>query len=437
MGQQSPVDVDANSFVVSLLFDTLFYLVREGASMLTPLLSTVGLVALVVMTALFAFSVRRRSTASSLLLLALVGYSAPAQALERRVARGPHEEVVVPAGATVDDSLFACGETVSIDGVVTGNVIAFAQRVIVRGTVKGDLVTGAQRVDLAGGVEGNVISFSQTLVVRGSVGRSLHGAAEHFSLDREGRVEGDVFGFAGGMDLEGKVGRDLFAFGGFANLKGEVARNASAWTDRLRVLGPAKIGGDLTAHTHDKERITVDPQATVSGKTETRISTEHHQSRYARPGFYVWRVIWLAAAFLTGLLVHGLFPNLLPARLTGLSITKALGVGFVALVATPVAIVLVALTMIGLPIALLALALWGVGVYLSSIFVGALLGHTVLARPDGGASFTIALLVGLAIVTVVVHMPYVGWLLSPFVTLLGLGIGVVQLGRVWRQGRAA
>jgi cytoskeletal protein CcmA (bactofilin family) len=436
MGQQAPMSVDTRSFAVSVLFSTFFYLVREGASMLTPLLSTIGFVAVVLLSGFLALSLRRRSTAGPFLVLAALGLADPAHALERRTAGASHDEIVVAAGQTVDDSLFAVGETVSIDGVVTGNVIALAHRVIVRGTVKGDLVTGAQRVDVAGTVEGNVFSASQSLVVRGPVGRSLHAFAEHLALEREGRVEGDVFGFTAGMDLEGRVGRDLFAFGGFTNLKGEVGRNASAWTDRLRVLGPAKIGGDLTAHARKKEDVTMDAQATVGGKTETRINASHRTSRYARASFYVWRVIWLTAAFLTGLLLHRLFPTLFAARLDALSISTTLGVGFVALVAAPVAILLLALTMVGLPLAFLALALWGAGVYLSWIFVGVIVGRTLLARPEG-ASFAIALLVGLAFVTVIVHLPYVGWLLSPFVTLLGLGIGVVQAGRAWRQTRTA
>lgn len=440
LAQESPVGLpDARSFVVGVLFETVFYLLREGASMLTSLLSTFGLVALVVLTGLLGLSIRRRSTAGTLLLVALVGLAAPASALERRVARSGDERVVVPAGETVDDSLFAAGQTVSIDGVVTGNLIAFAQRVIVRGTVKGDLVAGAERVEVDGAVEGNVVSFSETVTLRGPVGRSLHSFAEHVELARGGRVEGDVVTFAAGADLDGRVGRDLLAFGGFTNLRGEVVRNASAWTGRLRVEGPAKIGGDLTAHVEKKDNVVVDPQATVGGKTETLLGGKRHGSRYARPGFYVWTAIWFAAAFVTGLLAHGLFPSLFAARpVSGLSILKSLGIGFVALVAAPVAIVLVALTMVGLPLALLALALWGAGLYLSSILVGALVGRTVLARGEGAAPpFAPALLVGLAIVTVAVNIPYLGGLLRLLVILLGLGIGVVQAGRSWRTAPAA
>ena len=177
----------------------------------------------------------------------------------------------------------------------------------------------------------------------------------------------------------------------------------------------------------------------MGGKTETRLEGRRHGSRYVRPGFYVWRAIWLAAAFVTGLLVHWLFSSLFATRpLSGLSIVKSLGIGFVALVAVPVAVVLVALTMVGLPLALLALALWLASLYLSSILVGALVGRTLLARGEGGVpSFALTLLVGLAIVTVAVNIPYVGGLLRLLVILLGLGIGVIEAGRAWRSAPAA
>jgi anti-sigma factor RsiW len=439
LGQESPLGLDARSLVVSALFDTVIYVLREGASMLTPLFSAIGLVALVVATALVGVAVRRRATAGLLLIGALVFLAAPARAFERRVARADHQEITVPAGETLDDSLFAAGETVSIDGIVTGNVIACAQRVIVRGTVKGDLIVGGQRVDLAGTVEGNVISFSQTLSVRGPVGKSLHSLGEHVSLDREGRVEGDVIALAGVLDFDGRGGRDLLAFGGPANLRGEVARNVSSWTDRLRVDGPARIGGDLTARAKRKGNVTIDPAATVGGKSDVRIETKRRVSRYARPSFYVWRLIWLAAAFLTGLLLHTLFPSLLATRLEGgASILRTFGIGFVAFLVAPAAGVIVALTVVGLPVALLALAVWGAGLYLSSIFVGVLVGYALLGRGEGPKpGFAVALLLGLAVVSVAVHMPYMGTLLSPLVTLFGMGVGVVQAGRAWKAARAA
>jgi anti-sigma factor RsiW len=427
--------VDGRSVAVSVLFETFFYLLREGASMLTSLVTVSGLVALVLLTAAVGLSRRRRRPAAALALFALVTSAGPAAALERRVARTEHESIVVGAGETVDDSLLAVGDSVTVDGIVTGNLIACGRRVVVRGTVKGDLVTAAQTIEIEGPVEGNVITFSETVSLRGPVAKSAHSFGERVGLAREGRVDGDVFAFAAEADVDGRVGRDLFAFAGLTNMRGEVARNATARTGRLRVEGPAKIGGNLVARVEKKEAVSVDPQATVGGKTETRIpEAKRSRSRYARPGFYVWKVIWLAAAFLTGLLVHRLFPWLFSSRLEGGgSIMGSIGIGFLVLVAGPVAALVVGVTMVGLPLALLALGLWLAGLYLSSILVGELAGRALLARGERpGPSFALRLLVGLLVVTVASNIPYLGALLGFVVVLLGLGLGVAKVRQVWK-----
>jgi len=435
LGQDQPLQLlNGRSRVVGMLFEALFYLLREGASMLTSLLTTFGVLALVVLAFLIGWSLRRRVTAVCLLFLMLVVLVAPARALERRIARGKGDSVVVKAGETVEDSLLAVGESISVDGVVTGNLLACSRRVTVRGTVKGDLVTGAQRVEVAGTVEGNVLTFSETVTVRGPVGKSLHSFAQHVGLAPEGRVEGDVFAFAEETDLDGHVGRDLLAFSGLTNLRGEVARNLSAWTRRLRVEGPARVGGDIIAHVDKKENVFVDPGASVGGKTETRLPVDR-RSRFSDPGFYVWKAVWLAAALVTGLLLNRLFPALFAGRLADArTLLRSLGIGFVALVAAPVAIVLVGLTMVGLPLALLALGLWLAALYLSSILVSALLGRTVLSRREGqGPSFALALFVGLLILAVAGSMPYLGGLVRALVLPIGLGLGLSQVARSWRR----
>ena len=237
------------------------------------------------------------------------------------------------------------------------------------------------------------------------------------------------------MDLEGQVGRDVLAFAGLANLRGNVARNASAWTGRLRVEAPARIGGDLTAHVDKQEQVTVDSGATIVGKTVTRLDdkrkTSRDGSRYTRPSFYLWKVIWLAAAFLTGLVLRRLLPPLFPSAFgDSAAVRKALGVGFLALAAPPVAVVILAVTLVGLPLALLTLAVWVAGLYLSGIVVGAPLGRLLLSRRDTPPPpFALALAVGLLVVTVATNIPYVGGIAGLIVVLLGLGASVAQLSR--------
>lgn len=432
LGQGTPGGlVDGRSFVINVVFDALLYLLREGASMFNSMLTTFGFVALILVTALLVARRRRWITGSLLLALAVAG-PPPAAALERRVARDDHASVVVRADESIDDSLLAVGDTVSMEGTVTGNLIALARRVTVRGTVKGDLVTAAARVDIEGTVEGNVLSFSETVTLRGPVGKSFHGCAKRVQLEREGRVEGDAVTFAAETNLDGRVGRDLLAFAGQTEVRGEVARHLSAWTGRLHVEGPARIGGNLTAHVEKKGDLVVDPQATVAGKTEARVDTKPRRSRYAQPGFYLWKAIWLAAAFVTGLLAQRVFPSFFALRLTEPgSVSRSLSIGVLAMFGPPLAILIVGLTMVGLPLALIALGLWIVGLYLSSIVASAWLGRKLLAP---STSFAVSLLLGLLIVTVAANLPYVGALVHSVFVVLGLGMLALQ---IWRASKPA
>jgi cytoskeletal protein CcmA (bactofilin family) len=433
LGEAAPGGlVDARSLMLSALFSAFFYLLRQGASMLTSLTFVAGFSGVLLVSAALGIALLRRRARGPFLVAGLLALAAsPAAALERRVAE--NGDVTIPAGVTIDDTLLAAGETVTVDGVVTGNLLAFARRVVVRGTVKGDLVTAAQRIELLGSVEGNVLGAGEIVDVRGSVGRSVHAFAKHAGIAGEGRVEGDAILFAEEADLEGRAGRDLLAFAALVRVRGEVGRHVSAWGDRLTVEAPARIGGDLTAHVEKADRLSVDPAASVAGSTATKVDPPP-RPEYLRPGFYLWKAVWLAAAFVTGLILQRLFPALFAARWAdGGAVARCFGIGLLVLVATPAVLVVVALTMVGLPLALLGLAVWLVALYASGIVVGGLVGRVLLGRsPDAAPRFALALAVGLLIVTVAVNVPYLGGLARLLVMLLGMGTIAIAAWRSWR-----
>jgi cytoskeletal protein CcmA (bactofilin family) len=434
VGDQGPISVlDERSIVLTALFEVLFFLLREGVSMLTTLLKVLGVLFVVV--AALGLSLWRRRAPGLMIVVALLAVTAsPSFAFERR--DGKKGNVTIPAGETVDDTLLVSGDTVSMDGVVTGNLLAFGRRVSVRGTVKGDLVTFAQRVEVDGTVEGNVLGASEDLTVRGPVGRSLHAFAKHVGVEKEARIDGDVMAFTQELDFEGRVRRDLLAFAGLTNLRGEVGRNASAWTGRLSVEDQAKVGGNLTAHVDHGDQVSVDPGAVVSGKMATllgELGKHPRTSPYARPSFYVWKAIWLAAALLTGLVLQQLCPRLFGYGVTGVTVGWGMGIGFLALAAPPVGAILLGLTLVGLPLALLALGLWLAALYVSGIVVGAFVGEWLLVRREAPRPpFAVSLIVGLLAVTLLSNVPYLGAVVRPLVLILGLGLGVIRIARSWR-----
>jgi hypothetical protein len=105
-----------------------------------------------------------------------------------------------------------------------------------------------------------------------------------------------------------------------------------------------------------------------------------------------------------------------------------MGIGFLTLVATPVAAVIVMFTVFGLPIGLLGLLCWLVGLYLAVLVVAAFAGQLLLKKPfDRLGSFAPALLIGLLLWVIVTSVPFLGGFVHFFAVLLGLGVIVNQV----------
>jgi hypothetical protein len=108
--------------------------------------------------------------------------------------------------------------------------------------------------------------------------------------------------------------------------------------------------------------------------------------------------------------------------------------GFGILVGTPVAVVLLCITLIGLPLALIAFALYLIALYLAVVFVGGFIAFLIFksAQPRTGQAL-LGYFIGLLILTVLFHLPLgIGVILEFLAFCLGLGALMWRLYRVWR-----
>jgi cytoskeletal protein CcmA (bactofilin family)/anti-sigma factor RsiW len=423
--------------MMNLLWTVALYLADEGANMLHLLISTLGGLILGALIAGAAFLLFRRRTVSVGLLasLALVlGLAQPASAIETR--RGA--KIDVASNETVDGTLLTIGDTLTIEGVVNGDLITFSRRVAITGSVKGDVICFTHNLELDGNVEGNVYTVAQALTIRGTLARNLYGWGQTLQLERGARVSSDAVVSGAALDLSGTVGRDVTFAAGAAEVRGDIGRNVLAAAGNVTLASTARVGGDLTAHVDRKEQVQIDPGATVRGKTEIKLK-QAQPSRYTQGKFYFWQGVRLGAALLTGLVLFWLFPLALGARVeSGGSVLRAVGIGFLVLVATPIAAVIVGITLVGLPVALLALATWVAGLYLAKVFVAALVGQSLIKSPVNKAgSFALALLLGLFLVFVAMNLPYLGRLIGFLVLLLGLGLAFVRVHGHWHRATPA
>ena len=370
---------------------------------------------------------------------ALLVLAVPSTAVAAEVRNGA--AAVVAPGETVDDDLFATGQTVTVAGRVTGDVFAVGQTVVVTGAVDGDLIAAAQQVVVDGTVNGDVRAAGAVVTVNGQVGRSVTSLAQQVNISSGGRVGGSLVAAGETISAFGPVGRGITAGGGTLQLGGPVGGKVLAWAETLS-LGPnTRIAGDLEYRSDRQADI---PSGTVAGRVRyTPIEREARREPVLNGLFDFGGLVWLVGSAILGALAITLAPRA-SARAVELGREQPLptfGLGLLALFAVPVAALLIAVTLVGLPLALVVAALYWLGLMLAWPALGLVVG-TEVARWARREPMPVlgALLVGLIVLHLVTHLPIVGGLVSFLGLAFGLGLmvqGVLGWRRPPEPGRAA
>jgi hypothetical protein len=427
--------------VNEMLFDTIF-LLRDRAPGWLELATALG--ALAGLAAVFTFLagalLRRVAGAGALVGLTLVlGGAEPARA----VPRFEHGDTIrVARGETYLGTLVVSCESLEIDGLVAGDVLAFCERVVIRGEVEGTVVSLGRELEVGGRVGGGLIGVGEQVTIDGTVGASAYLGGERVQVGPSGRVARDAFLAGERVRVEGEVARDLSSFAERVELAGEVGRDVLSRAEGVALGAGARIGGDLHAYLPEREGLELSPGAVIAGATDVQLQDRHghtHWSRYREGRFYTWTAVSFVASFLIGLILHGLAPSWFAGRIeTGRDFVTSLGLGFAFAVLCPLALLLLALTVVGIPLALIGLAAWAIGLYLGAVVVAALIGRSLVrSQGEGLREFGVALAVGLVVVVLLRNLPFVGGAAGGVIALVGLGLLVGQLQSLWRRSRQA
>ncbi|WP_435334531.1 bactofilin family protein [Haloarchaeobius sp. TZWWS8] len=296
---------------------------------------------------------------------------------------------VVAEGETVN-GLDVVGATVVIRGTVQGDLNAAAADVRIEetGVVTGDVNVAAASLTIAGRVEGNVNAGVATLELR----------------------EGSV------------VGGSVAAGAADATLAGEVTGNVELGADTIRVADTAVIGGDLR-YDGDLQRA---EGASIAGEVVRDDTIGAGDGAFSGVAEDVLEGLFTVYGFVVNLVVGALLLLVLPRfseRVAARAITdpvKSGGVGLLALIAVPVALVLLALTIIGIPFTVVGALLFALVAWVAVIYGRFAIGSWLVAKA-GGDNRWLALVVGLLVGLVFSWVPVVDGVLELAVFLLGLG----------------
>jgi len=334
------------------------------------------------------------------------------------------ESYVLPAGQVIANDLIVTAQSVRIEGTIEGDLIAFAQTVSVIGEVQGDVLVFAQRLHVTGHVNGNVRSFGEFHDLEGLVARNVTVFGETVQLHSDAEVSGSFTSASESSTVDGRVGRDLIVFAERSAVNGSVGGNARLAGETVTIGPNATIAGELTIHSGGEPDISADASLAAGPRIE-RTEDDSSGSPFGR---VVWRFLAWSAAFIYGLVVLFLAPRMVTRVVENLSrYGMSIGLGALALVAIPVAIVIVCLTLVGIPLGLIALVGYVLAIYSAQVFVGSWIGQALLGKSKTKGEAIGRLALGLAILQIAVLVPVMGGIVSVAVVLWGFGAFVLAL----------
>ena len=421
----------------------LVFVLRESAPALFDLALPVAVMASASALLSFGLSALRRRIGGpgAKALAALAILAAPGES-RAHFGLHEHEDVLVAAGTVHSGTLVASARTVTVDGVVDGDLVVLTERLVLRGELAGNLFAVAREVDLRGVVHGSLFVGGERSTLAGEVRGDVYSAGESFVLAPGGRIARDATMVADQVLLEGELGRDANAlFAESIEARGSIGRNLRGRAERLVLLEGAQIGGNVEASLPEGVAIERRPGAQVGGELRVVAHETERGSdlrRFLEPESYAWMLLHVGAGFVLGMLLHLLAPGILAVRAASpRDLLRGLGIGLATLVAVPLALALAAATVVGIPVALIGAAGLAAALYVGLVAVGGLIGAALLHPSEGSRSgFGAALATGLAVLVLLTHLPFLGDALRVVAIVVGLGLLVERALEAWR-GRDA
>lgn len=340
--------------------------------------------------------------------------------------------VVVERGEIINDDLYIAGSTIRIDGTVNGDLIAAGNSITVNGDVQGSSFLVGSDIDVNSRIQNSVRVAGQNVTFSAQTGRDLIAAGNFVTITRDANISRDFIIGGNDVRLDGSIGRNMVGGASMMDINGTVSGNVRLDVENLNVGSNARVGGYLKYKSANEAKIA--QGANIQGEVDR---TERR--RYRRPavsyiGAAIMSFLWVLAL---GVVLFLLFPRFGNGSNRKLE-TKpwaSLGWGFLLLILTPFAVLLLMITVIGIPTAFILLFLYIIAIYVAKIYVGFFVGSRIFAALERVTHWFWPLLFGLLIVVIISAIPFIGWLISLAILLFGLGAIVLTLVDYHRDSR--
>lgn len=360
------------------------------------------------------------------LLLGLSLFAAPASAAEFKGG----QMLVVGSGDDIHGDLYAAGTDVSVDTKMPGDAFVAGSIVRVNGDVGQSLFAAGSMVNIGANVADDVRVAGSQVMIGGHVYGDVMSAGGVLNILPNAVIDGDVYIAGGSVVIEGKVNGYVHAAGGEVALKGEVGKDVNVRTDSKLTVGPnAKVGGKL--YYESPNEATIDQAASITGGVDyKKVERQDVQKAERKGGFGGFAVAWwfgtllsmLALTFLVWYFFRQRVAEVTARALDGFA--AKLGWGFIWLVVTPIAAIILMFTLIGIPVSLFVFLVYAVVIAIAKILANIILGTWVMKliyKDRGWVADWKAVLVGVILMSLLMLIPFLGWLICFVFFLVALG----------------
>lgn len=315
--------------------------------------------------------------------------------------------------------------TLPAEKTVNDNYVVAASMANIDGKISHDLIVSGGQVNINGEIDGNVFAAAGTVNVSGKIKGDLFIGAGYVTIAKDAVIDGDLSVGSGTLDIKGHVKGNVRSGSGTLNIDGKVDKNVNVSEDTLTIGSTAEILGNLKYQSKQDAQIAsgakiigtkerVEPPAIVNNKQLLDLSIVGGISIL---GF---SVLSFLGFILFGILLILIIPKKSAeiAEKISSKFWLSLGVGFLALIVTPAAFIILLISLIGIPAAVVLMMVYGLAIYSAKVFVGLVLGNLIC---KGKCHPIWMMILGVLIISIIQAVPFLGGFASFLVVLLGLG----------------
>lgn len=343
-----------------------------------------------------------------------------------------YKNIELKATETISGNLYAISPKITIDGELEGDLIAISQNIEINGRINGDLIAVAENININGEINGNLRVVAKKLIVNGIISRNVNFFSQNFIVAENGKIGWDILGLSQNNIILGIAQGNVDIFAQKTELKGKILGNLKLHNQEnayLNIHSEAVIEGDLY-HQTDLELIRQDGSQ-INGLNYEIASNNSNK----RPLFDWWQIIiyQIISGFIIALLLIKIKRSYLLKLNTKIYNKPWLDLlwGLAFLVLTPLAIIILTVSIIGIPVAIIVAAIYIIAIFTSKIFFAFFLGRRLLqcTKLKIKNNFYLATLLGIIILALLISIPIIGYFISVLSSSFVIGLVLININK--------